>query len=292
MAKAGGDGEGAGLIAEARGGGGGEQLVGDAGHGGDDDGGVLAAAAAAGDDGGGALDGAGVLDRGAAELHDDEVWAGGAGGVIGGDHAVTAVARGMPSLVEFAERARSSALRTAAPAAPRMVLWERTTNFQSKSAAGAQAADDRRHAVAAHAIEPRLGAVDAGLDTRRAGAGAGGEVRAAASGWKSAQAARICFARRGFGAELERDALGVAVFDGDAVAVRGELEGGGVDVGGGQGAEELAAFFLQLFFFVFDEGDDVAEDVERRHAGVAGAADGLHGRDEDASRCRSARGWA
>ena len=51
----------------------------------------------------------------------------------------------------------------------------------------------------------------------------------------------------------------------------------------GEGAEELAALlFLELFFFALDKGDDVAEDVERGDAGVAGAADRLHRGDEEA----------
>ena len=37
-----------------------------------------------------------------------------------------------------------------------------------------------------------------------------------------------------------------------------------------------------LLFFALDVGDDVAQDVEGGHAGVACSADGLHGGDEDA----------
>ncbi len=84
-------------------------------------------------------------------------------------------------------------------------------------------------------------------------------------------------------AELDADALGVAVDDGDAVAVRADL---GVEQAGTllcrlTAAEQLADFFLQLFFFVLDERDDVAEDVERSDAGIARAGDGLHGGDEE-----------
>ena len=67
---------------------------------------------------------------------------------------------------------------------------------------------------------------------------------------------------RGGLAELDADALGVAVDYGDAVAVRGEGERRGMEAGGGGGAEELGYFFLELLFFVLDVGDDVAEDVE------------------------------
>ncbi len=82
-------------------------------------------------------------------------------------------------------------------------------------------------------------------------------------------------------AELDADALGVAVDDGDAVAVRGEGEGRGLEAGGGGRAEELGDLFLELLFFVLDVGDDVAEDVERGDAGIAGAGDGLQGGDEE-----------
>ena len=68
--------------------------------------------------------------------------------------------------------------------------------------------------------------------------------------------------------QLDRDALGVAVDYGDAVAVGTEGEAGGRDARGiGECAKELSDFFLQLLFFVLDEGDDVAEDVERGDAG-------------------------
>ena len=46
-------------------------------------------------------------------------------------------------------------------------------------------------------------------------------------------------------------------------------------------AEQLERLRLHLFFFVADVGDDVAEDVHGGHAGIAGAADGLHGGDKD-----------
>jgi 3,4-dihydroxy-2-butanone 4-phosphate synthase len=38
-----------------------------------------------------------------------------------------------------------------------------------------------------------------------------------------------------------------------------------------QAAEQLQRLFLHLLFFVLDEGDDVAEDVHRSDAGIAGA---------------------
>ena len=47
------------------------------------------------------------------------------------------------------------------------------------------------------------------------------------------------------------------------------------------GAEELARLLGHLLLFSADEGNDVIDHVERRHARVAGAGDGLHGRDHD-----------
>ncbi len=79
-----------------------EQLVGGFAHRGDDDDGM--AGEAGFDDGGDAFDGGGGLDGGAAELHDD--------------HRSSRPSESM-----------SSALRTAAPAAPRTVLWPRATNL-------------------------------------------------------------------------------------------------------------------------------------------------------------------
>src|SRR5581483_7079221 len=80
----------------------GEELVGGLPHGGDDHDG--AAMLDGFDDAGDAFDGDGGLDGGAAEFHDDHQ-------------------SSIPS------ECMSSALSTAAPAAPRMVLWPRATNL-------------------------------------------------------------------------------------------------------------------------------------------------------------------
>ena len=83
-------------------GGDGEQLIGGFAHGGDDNHGTTSCARF--DDSGDAFDGGGGFDRTAAEFHDDHQ-------------------SSIPS------ECISSALRTAAPAAPRMVLWPRATNL-------------------------------------------------------------------------------------------------------------------------------------------------------------------
>ena len=46
-------------------------------------------------------------------------------------------------------------------------------------------------------------------------------------------------------------------------------------------AEQLQHLPLELRLFVGDVRNDVAEDVERRHAGISGAGDGLHRREEE-----------
>src|SRR5260370_22458055 len=85
----------------------GHQLVRDFGHGADHDDGLLGKTAA--HDFTNAFHGGGILDRGTAKFHDDHRY---------------------PCALS------SSALSSAAPAAPRMVLCERTVNFQSSSRQG------------------------------------------------------------------------------------------------------------------------------------------------------------
>ncbi len=94
-------------------------------------------------------------------------------------------------------------------------------------------------------------------------AGAVGKPMLPASGWNSRQRGQHLFARGGF-AKLDGDALGVAVFDGDAVAVRADARGRGLHGVSRQRAEQLQRLVLHLLFFVLDVGNDVAEDVERR----------------------------
>ncbi len=82
--------------------------------------------------------------------------------------------------------------------------------------------------------------------------------------------------------EFDGDALGVSVHDSDAVAVSAHFCRQHLDPAAGVAAKQLAYLFLQLFFFILNEGNDVTQDVERRHARVACAADRLHGADEQA----------
>ena len=73
----------------------------------------------------------------------------------------------------------------------------------------------------------------------------------------------------------------MAVFDRDAIAMGADGELGGNDLAALEFAEEFAGLFLHLLFFVLDEGHDVAEDVHGGDAGIARAADGLHGYGKD-----------
>src|ERR1019366_8494820 len=48
----------------------------------------------------------------------------------------------------------------------------------------------------------------------------------------------------------------------------------------GQFTEKFAGLLLHLFFFLGNVGNDIAENVEGSHSGIACAADGLHGSNE------------
>src|SRR5947209_19526449 len=72
---------------------------------------------------GDALDGRGGLDRGTAEFHDDHDWA-----VMFGRSRSRESARSIHQSSSPSEYI-SSAFKTAAPAAPRMVLWPKAMNL-------------------------------------------------------------------------------------------------------------------------------------------------------------------
>ena len=73
----------------------------------------------------------------------------------------------------------------------------------------------------------------------------------------------------------------MSVFDGDTVAVGADGEVGRNYLASLEFAEKFAGLFLHLLFFILDEGHDVAEDVQGGNAGIARAADRLHGYDKD-----------
>ena len=80
--------------------------------------------------------------------------------------------------------------------------------------------------------------------------------------------------------EFHRDRLGVAVDHRHAIAVGADLGGQRLDVVAREIAQDLLRLLLHLLFFAADEGDHVAHDVHRRHAGIARAGDGLHRGDD------------
>jgi hypothetical protein len=69
-------------------------------------------------------------------------------------------------------------------------------------------------------------------------------------------------------AQLDAHTLGVAVNDGDAIAVRGETERCGLKATARCRAQQLGYLFLQLLFLILDVRNHVAEDVQRSHAGI------------------------
>ena len=110
-----------------------QQLVSYLGHGADDDYGLLAHGYASGDDGCGALDGGRVFNRRAAKLHDYQAHANLPIVRLPETYARAAATASDSSLPRLAS---NSALRMVAPAAPRTVLCESSTNFQSSRLQG------------------------------------------------------------------------------------------------------------------------------------------------------------
>ena len=112
---------------------------------------------------------------------------------------------------------------------------------------------------------------DGELDRRR---GSRGKV-AACRGGISRQASSS--SRLGFPRPLDADALGVAVFDGDAVAMsRGLLAARG-RTNLPSRSPRRRSVSAYSFFLVLDEGHDITEDVDGGYAGVSCTADSLHG---------------
>jgi hypothetical protein len=96
----------------------------------------------------------------------------------------------------------------------------------------AQATNSGGHAVAAHAVEARLRAVGVGVELDGL-VGCHGQALGAellAQGLEVGPGGEDLFSR-GFGLELDGDALGVAVLDGHAVAVGADFGVEHLDVG-------------------------------------------------------------
>src|ERR1043166_4979231 len=88
------------------------------------------------------------------------------------------------------------------------------------------------------------------------------------------------FGKRGNFFQTHRDGFEVAVLDGYTVAVRADAEPGFDEARAIPFAEQLLRLGFHFFFFPTYEGNDIAENIERRDARIAGAGSGLHGNDE------------
>ncbi len=172
--------------------------------------GGLAAAAAPGDDVPGARDGDSVFHRSAAEFHDDDVHA--AGPPVRADRSVCAEKLSLGGEHLGVEQGRSGG------AANRVVREQRELPIEQ--AAGAQAADGGRHAVAAIDVETRLRPIFFAVNS----IGCGGALgrRGLASGMELLPGGENLL-MRGRAPKFYADTFGVAVFDGDAIAVRGDF---------------------------------------------------------------------
>src|SRR5580704_6569562 len=118
--------------------GGGHQLIGDFGHGTDHDHRVLAPGQPSLHNLGGAVDRRVIFHRSAAKLHHHRL------------HAGTATWSRLAAGASLPCAARNSPFNTAAPAPPRIVLCDRTVNFQSNSEHG------RRRPTVADMPLPRM----------------------------------------------------------------------------------------------------------------------------------------
>src|SRR5215469_4667253 len=80
--------------------------------------------------------------------------------------------------------------------------------------------------------------------------------------------------------QLHRHRLRVPVLHRDTIAVGGHAEAGILDTMAVQLAEELSRLLFHLLFFVLDERNHIAENVERRYTGISCTAHRLHGGNE------------
>src|SRR5579862_256042 len=151
-----------------------------------------------------------------------------------------------------------------------------------QQSAGAETSDGYAHTATAIAVEPRLGTIF--LGSKFDGLfGSHGQVLAS-QGTKFLPRPEKVLAGDGAAelvAQLDRHALGMPVFHCNAIAVRAHSRCQRFHFMLFEPAEQLERLGLHLFFFALDVGDHVAQDVHRRHAGIACAGDGLHGGHED-----------
>ena len=174
----------------------------------------------------------------------------------------------------------SSALSTAAPAAPRIVLWPSATNFQSKTGQGRRRPTNAAMPRSRSASLRGCGRSASGMYcTGRFGAL--GRLRSCGTLEKVSNALRRS-ASRGLRRKLDRHRHGVAIDHRHAIAMRADLRGQRLDVIAREVPEDLLRLLLHLLFFAADERNHVAHDVHRRHARIARARDRLQGGRDDA----------
>ena len=154
--------------------------------------------------------------------------------------------------------------------------------------AGAQAAHGSGHAIAPHAVQPRLRAVFAGAELYRL-QGRGrqripSQRRELIPGGENFLS---CCPRR----QLDADALRVAVFHCHAIAVRTYPGIQSFHPGAIELAQQFERLGFELLFFAADVRNYIAQDVQRRNAWITGAADRLHGADKYALQAKALRQW-
>ena len=137
-----------------------------------------------------------------------------------------------------------------------------------------QAAYRGSHALAAHAVQPRLRPVFGRTELYRLDRRGGQCI--AGQGRKFAPGVEDLLSRRP-GRQLDADALSMAVFHRHPVAVRTHPGVQRFYPVSAQLAQQFQRLSFEFFFLALDVGDDIAQDVERGDPRITGAADGLHG---------------
>lgn len=151
--------------------------------------------------------------------------------------------------------------------------------FNVEQRAFADAADYGGHAVAGIDVAARLGAIffvenDDGIFHGSGERGQLGVDFEITQGFAD-------FVKRSDFFQAEGDAFEVAVDDGDAIAMGADAEASVDEARAIPFAEKFLRLGFHFLFFTADEGDDVALNVHRGDAGIAGAGDGLQSDDEN-----------
>ncbi len=151
--------------------------------------------------------------------------------------------------------------------------------FYVEERAFTNAADDGGHAVASGDVATGLGAIFFVEDDNGIFQG-GGERGQLGADFEIAQGFADFIERSDF-FQADGDAFEVAIDDRNAIAMGAEPNASVNEPRTIPFAEQLLRLKLHFFFFTTDEGDDVALDIHRGHAGVSSAGNGLKSDDED-----------